>query len=313
MEDRDNERLDAAQTVQSAKSETAVSAETKPEAVPKQNQPETPPAKISEGLRKALIRCGIALAAAVVLLTVTHFSVFEIMKGPKETQSIQTEQTGAFIKRDIYAIVGYSEDEKSGDSIIGEYTVVPMDGKFVVVHLPRRYLTDADRVLDETKAYVEGSLTGLDKYFVVDGTAGKLTDAQSKKLDDWFTTNKDWLVQTHVIDSTGDAATYLSDAILEVDRIDGMSQITVIILSGIAGLLLAYIVLELILMACGHYLDDRRKAALVAADATFAGETTEEIVAKCAENSLAAEASAQEESSSEAPTDPAEDDQSEEK
>lgn len=312
MEDRDNERREPAQTVQSAQSETAVSAETKPEAAPEQNEPETPPAKISGGLRKALIRCGIALAAAVVLLTVTHFSVFEIMKGPKETQSVQSEQTGAFIKRDIYAIVGYSEDEKSGESIVGEYAVVPIDGKFVVVHLPRRYLTDADNVLDETKAYVEGSSTGLDKYFVVDGTAGKLTDAQSKKLSDWFTTNKDWLVQTHVIDSTGDAETYLSDAILEVDRIDGMSQITVIILSCIAGLFLAYIVLELILMACGHYLDDRRKAALVAADETFTGETTEEIVAECAENSLAAEASAQEEPA-EAPADPAEDDQSEEK
>lgn len=277
MEDKTNERNGVKLTaVEADGTKTSVVPEAQAETAP-----ESPPKKISEGLRKALIRCAVALAAAIVLLAATRFSVFEIMKGPKETQSIESEEAGAFIKRDIYAIVGYSENEKSGESTVGEYAVVPMNGKFIVVHLPRRYLNAADNVLSETKAYVEGGSAGLDKYFVVDGTTAKLTDAQSKALNDWFTSNKDWLVQTHVIDSTGDAATYLSDSILEVDRINGMSQITVIVLSCIAGLLLAYIVLELILMACGHYLDDKRKAALVAADETFAGETTEEIVAEC--------------------------------
>ncbi len=266
--------------------------------------PESSPKKISEGLRKALIRCGVALAAAIILLAATRFSAFEIMKGPKETQSIESEAAGAFIKRDIYAIVGYSEDEKSGETTVGEYAVVPMNGKFVVVHLPRRYLSAADTVLSETKAYVEGGSAGLDKYFVVDGTTAKLTEAQSKTLNDWLTSNKDWLVQTHVIDSTGDATAYLSDSILEVDRINGMSQITVIVLSCIAGLLLAYIVLELILMACGRYLDDKKKAALVGADETFAGETIETIVAEC-ENARTAETAA----SAEAPAAEADDDE----
>lgn len=277
MKDKTNEQNGPESTAaRASETDTRAVSETQAETAP-----ESSPKKISEGLRKALIRCAVALAAAIVLLAATRFSVFEIMKGPKELQSIESEEAGAFIKRDIYAIIGYSEDEKSGESTVGEYAVVPINSKFVVVHLPRRYLDDADTVLSETKAYIEGGSAGLDKYFAVDGTTEKLTDAQSKALNDWFTSNKDWLVQTHVIGSTGDAATYLSDSIIEVDRINGMSQIAVIVLSSIAGLLLAYIVLELILMACGHYLGDRKKAALIEADETFAGETTEEIVTEC--------------------------------
>ena len=230
-----------------------------------------PQPKLSAGLKKALVRCGVALVIVIALLAATHFSIAAIIRGPANTSSISNEKEGAFIRRDIYAIVGYSDTDKSGETAVGQYAVVPMDGKFVTVHLPRRFLSSADAVLEETKNYIaDSSSATLDKYFVVDGTVGKLSDAEKKKLSDWYASNKASLVQEHVIDETADETTYLSDTVLEVDQIDGMSEITVIVLSGIAGVFLVYLIVELILMACGFYLDDRIKARLAKADGVLA-------------------------------------------
>ena len=269
MEDNRNEMKVAAQTETPAeRTDAAVEA---PRRAAKQK-------KVSEELRRALIRCGAALLVALALLMVTRFSIFAIIKGPSETPSLESEKEGAFVKRDIYAIVGYSQDEKSGDAIVGEYAIVPMSGKFVTVHLPKRYLNAVDTVLQETTAYIEGNISMLDSFFVVDGTVSKLSDDQKKALSDWYAENKDYLVQTHVINDTDDETTYLSDALLEVDQINGMSQIFVIILSGLAGLCMAYILVELILMSCGYYLDSRVRERLAKANAVFAGATTEEII-----------------------------------
>ena len=266
--------------------------------------------KVSAPLRRALVRCGVALLIAVALLAATRFAVFAIVKGPTESSSLESAQEGAFVKRDIYAVVGYAADEKSGSAVVGEYAVVPMDGKFVTVHMTKRYLTAADTVLAETKSYLEGSTTTLDRFFVVDGAVSKLTDAQKKSLSDWYTANKDYLVQTHVIDETADEATYLSDTLLEVDQIDGMSQILVIVLSALAGLCLCYVIVELILMACGYYLDSRVCRRLAKAEAVFAGATTEEIVERMENGGLAA---AEAEDAPEAPIDTGAEDAPEEK
>lgn len=288
MEDKENQLNSVSGTDDPAAAETAASAAPETARAEAEDAPGVPsgekPPKISARLKKALLRCGVALIVIIALLAATRFSVFGIIKGAKETSSLASETEGSFVKRDIYAIVGCSDTEKSGETVVGEYAVVPMDGKFAVVHLPRRFLSTADTVQEETKSYIDGSITTLDKYFVVDGTVTKLSDDQQKKLSDWFTANKDYLVQTHVIDESGDASTYLSDALLEVDRINGMSEIMVIVLSGIAGALLVYVIVELILMACGFYLDDRRKAQLAKAEAVFGGETTDTILAMVEEN-----------------------------
>lgn len=239
---------------------------TAPDAAEKTASAAAPAPKVSQRLKKALIRCGVALAVLIALLAVTHFSAFQLIKGPEHSTSLKDEKQGAFVRRDVYAIFGYSEDEKSGDTVTGEYAVVEMDNQFVTVHLPRRYLSSADAVLTETKSYLSGNSSTLDKYFVVDGCVEKLTDAQKKKLNDWYTANRDWMVKENVISESSDASTYLSDVILEVDQIGGMSQLAVIILSGIAGVLLLYVIVELILMASGFYLDDSVKSKLKNAD-----------------------------------------------
>lgn len=263
MEDKNKEYLGG-----EASAETAFPADT---SAAETGAADAPLPKISEGLKKALIRCGIALVVVIALLAATHFSIAAIIRGPANTSSISSEKEGAFVRRDIYAIVGYSDSDKSGETVVGQYAVVPMDGKFVVVHLPRRFLSSADAVLEETNNYIaDSSSATLDKYFVVDGTVAKLSDAEQKKLAAWYTSNKDALVKNHVIDETADESAYLSDITLEVDRIDGMSEITVIVLSGIAGVFLLYIIVELILMASGFYLDERAKARLAEADGLLA-------------------------------------------
>ncbi|MEG1166366.1 MAG: hypothetical protein RSD68_08130, partial [Oscillospiraceae bacterium] len=102
--------------------------------------------------------------------------------------------------------------------------------------------------------YVNGKLQMLDKYVVVQGEAASLDEKTSGLMYEWFELNRAQLVATGVIADTNDAALYLSDMVLEVDTINGMSQTLVLILTGLAALLLLYVIFEFVLMAIGHYL-----------------------------------------------------------
>lgn len=215
--------------------------------------------KISKRLRKALIRAGSAFLASLCLLAVTKFSFIDLIRGPKEADVVQDEDIGAFVKRDIFAVVGYYDEQKSGDKVTDKYALVPMGGKFVTVHFTKRYIESADAIYSETQNYIKGSLYTLDKYVVVDGTVEKLDDELSGKMYDWFSDNKQWLVDSQVIADTNDASEYLSDVVLSVDTVNSLNQTLVFIVTGLAALCLLYVIAELILMASGFYLDKPKK------------------------------------------------------
>jgi len=209
-------------------------------------------------LRNALLRAGAALLAAVVLLAVSKFSVIDLKKGAKESDSVQDEELGTFVKRDVFAIIGFY-DEVSEDSTQGEYALVPMGGKFVTVHLSKRYLESGSAVEKATYDYINGNSTTLDKYFVVEGTTETLSEEMSTKMYEWFDLNKDWMVEAGVIADTDDAATYLSDVVLEVDTVNSMSETLVLVLTGLAAAMLLYMIVEFVLMGVGFYLGEPKK------------------------------------------------------
>lgn len=219
---------------------------------------EAPAKKKNLRLRSALVRTGAALLAAVVLLAVSKFSIIDLLKGAKESDSVQDEELGTFVTRDVFAIVGFY-DEVSDDSAQGEYGLVPMGGKFVTVHFSKRYLESAAAVETATYDYINGSSTSLDEYFVVEGTTETLSDEMSTKMYEWFDLNKDWMVEAGVIADTDDDATYLSDVVLEVDTVNSMSETLVLVLTGLAAALLLYMIVEFVLMAVGFYLGEPKK------------------------------------------------------
>ena len=113
--------------------------------------------KKNKKLRNALIRVGVALLVAIALLGVTKLSVVDLVKGAKESDAVQDEKIGSFVKRDVFVIVGFvdaksdeatatdttTETVTPANSTSGEYALVPMGGKFVIVHFTKRYLESA--------------------------------------------------------------------------------------------------------------------------------------------------------------------------
>lgn len=229
-------------------------------------------------LHKALIRAGAALLAALLLLAVTKFSIVDLLKGAQESDSVQDEEIGTFVKRDVFAILGFfdakadestdagttedasiSESLTPADSTSGEYALVPMGGKFVTVHFTKRYLDSAYAIEAQTYGYINGSVSTLDSYVKIEGTTETLSEALSTQMYDWFALNKDWMVQAGVIADADDNAAYLSDVVLEVDTVKGMSEGLVYALTGLAAACVLYILAELILMATGFYLRAPKK------------------------------------------------------
>ncbi|MEG0778878.1 MAG: DUF6709 family protein, partial [Oscillospiraceae bacterium] len=205
--------------------------------------------------RNALLRVLAAFLVATALLAITGFAVIDLLQGAKEVDTVQDEAEGTFVKRDVYAILGfYGEDATSSGKVKGSYALVPMGENFVTVHFTQRYLDSAEAICNETTDYVNGKLQMLDKYVVVQGEAASLDEKTSGLMYEWFELNRAQLVATGVIADTNDAALYLSDMVLEVDTINGMSQTLVLILTGLAALLLLYVIFEFVLMAIGHYL-----------------------------------------------------------
>ncbi|MDR1131639.1 MAG: hypothetical protein LBL15_04405, partial [Oscillospiraceae bacterium] len=215
--------------------------------------------KMSARLKKALLRAGAALIAALALLYGTKLSFLDLIAGAAKTGAVQTAEPGAFVKCDILVIFGTYAEEKSGGTTTGQYAVVPMEGKLVTVRITGRYLESAEAVETDTYDYISGSLSSLDRYFVVQGTAETLSEECSAQLYEWFAANEAWLAEIGFIAAAGDASFYLSDAVLMTDTVNSMNQTLVVVLTGLAILCLLYVVIELILMAVGFYLDRQER------------------------------------------------------
>lgn len=277
MDEKEKEVIkeEAGETISTEATEavTEPSAEVSGEAAVEVAAPDT-----KKKLHKALIRAGAALLAAIILLAVTKFSVIDLIKGAKEADTVQDEEIGTFVKRDVFAILGFldakTDDTASTDTTTdtsttgtltpaetasGEYALVPMGGKFVTVHFTKRYLESAYAIEAETYGYINGSVSTLDSYVKVEGSTEKISEDLSTKMYDWFALNKDWMVQAGVIADTDDNASYLSDVIWEVDTVNSMSETLVCVLTGVAGVCVLYVIVELVLMATGFYLNGPKK------------------------------------------------------
>ena len=227
---------------------------------------EVEPTGKNKRLRNAAIRAGAALLAAIALLAVTKFSVVDLIKGAKETDDIQKVEMGAFVQAEIPIIFGFFDEKIEAsnaeastsltptdvDTKTGVYAIVPMGEKFVTVHFTKRYLESSHAIETQTLNLIYGIINKPDNYVKVRGTTETISEELSGKM-------YDWMLQAGFIPETEDYATYLSDVILEVDTVNGMSEILVFVMTGIAAACLLYIIVELILMATGLYLNEPKK------------------------------------------------------
>jgi len=216
---------------------------------------------------------------ALSLLWITDFSIVTLLRGPTEAPDIQAEEQGAFVYRDINFILGfYAGDYSKGENSPENYAMVPMGGKFVSVLFTDRYMESAQALCENTYGYINGS-TEPNKYVTVQGTVDMLTADESKNMYDWFELNKEQMVEIGLIRDTDEAADYLSDHVLLVDTVNGMGQNRVIGITVVSALLLVYMLVEMVLMACGVYRRREPKAETESAEA----EKTEDSPAEAQE------------------------------
>lgn len=200
-------------------------------------------------LKFALICCAGALVVAAALLYATRFAAVDIIKGAAEAASIQNEENGSFIKYRAFYILDNYADEDSGKL----YAVVPDVNQMVTINFSKRYEESVKALMEETEQQVLSGSYAQDKYVIAQGTVAELSEEQSTEMYEWFTENKESLIANHVISDAYDAADYLSDKVLLVDTVGGMNQTLVLVLSGLAVLLVLYVIAELVLMALGFY------------------------------------------------------------
>ncbi len=216
-------------------------------------------------LTLALVFAVAALLVAAALLLLTQFGIFTLIKGPAETEVIQSAEQGSFVKRDVYAILGLYAEEASGDKVHTEYALVPIGSKLVTVAFSSRYVDSAKAILASTYDAINGVSSGLDSYVVVQGTVGILPEDVQAHMYEWFDLNKAQLVEMGLIAETDDAATYLTDTALFVDNVGSYNQTLVIVLSSIAAVFALFALALFVLMAVGFF---KSKAPQAPANAT---------------------------------------------
>lgn len=210
--------------------------------------------KNAEKRINTLLRCLGGLVLAAVFIFLSGLAVFDMLEGPRETDIIQDEETGSFVKRDIFAIVGtYGEAEADYGK-----SVVPIGSQFVTVKFTGRYEKSAKEIARQTAEYIDGLLPSLDLYAVVQGTVQELTGEQYAEFGLWFSENEEALIEKGMIVNVEDPSAYLSDKVLLVDTVNGKSQNLVIATTILAVLCFAYVLAELLILALGGI---RSKAA----------------------------------------------------
>lgn len=204
-------------------------------------------------LRHALIRMIAGILAAVLLLAVSGFGVFRLLRGGDTFTTIDEVQPGDYVSRDVYLILGYFASGYRGDHVTEQYAVVPIDGKMVAFCFPERWFESAGTILSNTQNLLTGNASTIDQYIRVAGTVKAIPEEASNQLYSWFGENKDWMTQAGMIGEVEDYADFLPEVVIQVDAVGSMSSGWVVALSIAAALCLVYAVIVLVRIALKKY------------------------------------------------------------
>ena len=204
-------------------------------------------------LRHALIRLAAAVLAAVLLLTVSGFGVFKLLRGSKSFAAIDEVQVGDYVEHKVYLNLGYCASGYHHGRITEKYAVIPVNGQMVAFCFPSRWFDSADTIQSVTSDLRNGKASTIDKYILVTGTVKAVPEAVSSQLYSWFGENKDWMEQSGLIGEVEDYADVLPDVMVYVDTVGSMSVGWVIALSVVAALCLIYAIIVLVRIARKKY------------------------------------------------------------
>lgn len=204
-------------------------------------------------LQWASLRCVIALLGAGIMLYASGFGILDLLGKPLDPSEV-TGEKDAYVSTEINMIIGFCAEQVRNDEVLAQYGLVHLGDEYIVVRFTGRYIESAEAVCDSTYEYINKQKESLDKYIRIKGTFTEISDEVSEFAFNWFEANHDQLVLIGAIYDTEDYSAFISDYMIEVDTINGISQSKVISFTVIAGILILYILVEMFLMLRGFYL-----------------------------------------------------------
>ena len=211
--------------------------------------------KLNGGKKRALAIMLAALFAAIILLTATKFSFITVLKGPKNLNRATDFADNQYVSAEVSMDLGpFAEKYKTSDeSVTGRYILAGLGDGLVAVLLPERYFESEEVIRGMTADWIDGKSEKLTNFIQVTGTVRSLTEQEKELLDKWTVKKEDWLVSHGIISSAEDYSAEFSGLVICVDDIGGTSAVLVYVLSSIAWVLIAAVLIIAIMWTLGKF------------------------------------------------------------
>ena len=211
--------------------------------------------RMNDSKKRALAVMLAALFAALILLAVTKFSFISILKGPVHFNMASDFADKQYVSVEVSMDLGpYAEKYKTSDeSVTGRYIVAGFGDGLVTVLLSERYFESETVIRKMTADWIDGKSEKLTNYVQTVGTVRRLTDKEKELLDKWADKNSQWMASSGIVSGAEGTSAELSEFVICVDDINGVSAVLVYVLSSIAWVLLAVVLIIGIMWALGKF------------------------------------------------------------
>lgn len=180
----------------------------------------------------------IAVALAVLMLAVTGFGAFRLLRGAEAVADGKDLEAGTYVKAELTHVMDVVGVEKNASGTeTAYYAVSPVGDTFVLVRFPA---SDAENMMaleKATEAYLRGESSALPFRLGVAGAVRDMDEDTAELLARWFNENAGWMRQAGVITEVEDYGTYLSGRMIESGRVANVS-VPLAAAAGIAAALL---------------------------------------------------------------------------
>ena len=202
----------------------------------------------------AVYRAAAALFAAVILLSVSGFGFVDMLRGPVEMAWDTDVARGDYVQTDVAFLMDIVGVEKNASGReIAWYAVSPVGDTFVLFRFGAGDMENVRRMEEATDAFLQGESLTMDVFMTVTGTASPMSEEEGTLLLEWFEQNAEWMIAGGVIAETEDYSSYLTELMIRADHVGGLGTAVVVTLSVLAALLVAYAIVEAVLVAAGAY------------------------------------------------------------
>ncbi len=204
-----------------------------------------------KSIKSHLLLVVLLLAASVGLLFVTNFGAFKAIQGPQPIDSFDvTELEGQYVEAEIYFIYDWytatevtDKSTKQSEITKKEYVIPIGENEFMGLGVGKKWLSQADGLMEDSERYLNGLAQGLGESFMVKGTVVPM-DSEGLEYYHYVVGYDDW---------TPEQQAYFLPLVLRVDYLGRTEQSLTWFLTAAAALCLFLALWMLIGSLTGRY------------------------------------------------------------